>query len=373
MTTLRQHNFINGNREHRLFCFWVLLCLSMPWILSCGTTKWSDTSRTATEQLLITSAMEDVIDEFDFYPLTGRRVYINKEGVNCTDSHYLFSILHQQLAANGVLVQEKKDEADYILEIAPGAVGTNRYDLMYGVPETKVPSIIPVGGGSSIPEISIIKRTDQKAQVKLMMWAYNRASGAIIWQSGTKTKTASIRDRWFLGLGPITKSSFKAGMEVGGDEVDLPSVNHDYLYGKGRPSVKTEAVYRDMNEKDVQELEALVKRELPRNETGKGTDNEKEPNSSEEVAKTGSDASETGSPSAPAKVATLPGVESPAATKPSEGATAPASAPPSSPPTAPATPAAPASPAAAPASPAPVLYFDNMRLSLQQTARPQVR
>jgi len=131
----------------------------------CGTTKWSDTSRTATEQLLISSAMDDVIDEFDFYPLTGRKIYIESKGVSATDKEYLLSLLRQQLSANGVFLQDTKDTADYILEVSTGAVGTNRYDLMYGVPETSVPSFLTLGAATTIPEVSIIKRTDQKAQI----------------------------------------------------------------------------------------------------------------------------------------------------------------------------------------------------------------
>lgn len=226
----------------------------------CGTTKWSDTGRTATEQLLISTAIEDVIDEFDFYPLSGRKVFIKKDGINCTDNQYLFTVLRQQLAANGVFIKDKEDEADYILEIAPGAVGTNRYDLMYGISKTEVPTVLTGGTISSIPEISLIKRTDQKAQVKLMMWAYNKKNGGIIWQSGTKSKTAFIRDRWFFGIGPISKSSFEPKIKVVGDNVDLPGENNfrkNYIAKDAKPSVKTEAVYREIDQESLDRLEAI--------------------------------------------------------------------------------------------------------------------
>lgn len=227
--------------------------------LGCGTTKWSDTSRTATEQLLISSAMTDVIDEFNFYPLSGRAVYIKSGGVAITDKEYLLTLLRQQLSANGVFVQEQIEEADYILEVATGAVGTNRYELMYGVPETSVPAILTLGAGTSIPEIPFVKRTDQKAQIKLTMWAYNKKTGAIIWQSGEKMKTASIRDRWIFGAGPITKSSFNAKTQVGGDDVDVP---FDDIFGERvakdeKPSVKTEAVYRELDHEAIDRLEEI--------------------------------------------------------------------------------------------------------------------
>ncbi|MDO5580002.1 MAG: hypothetical protein Q4G69_02610 [Planctomycetia bacterium] len=229
-------------------------------LTGCGTTKWSDTGRTATEQLLISSAIEDVIDEFDFYPLAGRKVFIKKDGINCTDNQYLFTVLRQQLAANGVFIKDKEDEAEYILEIAPGAVGTNRYDLMYGISKTEVPSVLSGGTVSTIPEISLIKRTDQKAQVKLMMWAYNKKNGSIIWQSGTKSKTAFIRDRWFFGIGPISKSSFEPKIKVVGDNVEIPGEENfrkNYIAKDAKPSVKTEAVYREIDQESMDRLEAI--------------------------------------------------------------------------------------------------------------------
>lgn len=239
----------------------VVVCLAMVVFLTmigCGTTKWSDTSRTATEQLLISSAMDDAIDEYDFYPLTGRKIFIESKGVAATDKEYLLTILRQQLAANGVFIQETKDTADYILEVATGAVGTNRYDLMYGIPETTVPSILG-SASTSIPEVPFIKRTDQKAQVKLTMWAYNKTTGAIIWQSGEKLKSSWIRDRWVLGAGPFTKNSFSEVTEVGGREVKINSFFDQRISGDEHPSVRTEAVYRELDTKAIDHLEEIRK------------------------------------------------------------------------------------------------------------------
>lgn len=227
--------------------------------IGCGTTKWSDTSRTGTEQLLITSAMDDVIDEIDFYPLSGRKVYIKKDGITCSDSIYLFSVLRQQLAANGVFIKDKEDEAEYILEVAPGAVGTDRYDLIYGITSTNVPSVLTGGVSTSIPEVSFVKRTDQKAEVKLMLWAYNKKSGSIIWQSGRKTKTAFVRNRWILGMGPITKSSYNPKISVSGDEVNVQKKLGEYVAGNERPSVKTEAIYREVDQNSLERLEEIRK------------------------------------------------------------------------------------------------------------------
>ena len=47
------------------FCLPVILaCCAMS--AGCGTTKWSDTSRTATEQLLISDAMDRAVSRIGF-------------------------------------------------------------------------------------------------------------------------------------------------------------------------------------------------------------------------------------------------------------------------------------------------------------------
>lgn len=230
------------------------LALATAPLVGCGTTKFSDTGRTATEQLLISSAMEDVVDEYDYSRLAGLKVHI-KIANSTTDSDYLKSLIRQQLAANGAFVRDALDEADYVLEVAPGAVGTNRYELMYGIPETSIPAIGTLAA-TSIPEFALIKRTDQKAQVKLNMWAYNKTTGAIIWQSGVQTKSANIRDRWIFGAGPFTDASYdEAGMRLGGDA--LPTTIGERVSEDEKPSIQTGAVYQELDAAAIERLQKI--------------------------------------------------------------------------------------------------------------------
>ncbi|MBQ3388215.1 MAG: hypothetical protein IJG60_03280 [Thermoguttaceae bacterium] len=237
----------------------VLLLLLLLGLGGCGTTKFSDTARTATEQLLISSAMEDAVDEFNLYPLSGRKVFMKTDGVSATDKEYLLTLLRQQLAANGVLLQEKQEDADYILEVATGTVGTDRYELIYGTKETSIPSFLTMGAASAVPEIALIKRTDQQAKVKLMMWAYNIKTGAIVWQSGQKNSTSSVRDRWVLGIGPIRKSSFSDTTQIAGDDVPPEMRFGERVARDDHPTVRSEAVYRELDQAALDRLEEIRK------------------------------------------------------------------------------------------------------------------
>ena len=232
----------------------VVLTLSI--VSGCGTTKFSDTSRTATEQLLISSAMEDLVDQYDYSRLAGLKVFV-KTANTTTDGDYLKSLVRQQLGANGAFVKDDETQADYIVEVAPGTVGTNRYELMYGVPETTIPAIGTMTTATSIPEFALVKRTDQKAQVKLRMWAYNKTTGAIIWQSGIMTKSSQIRDRWIFGAGPFTTATYdNEGLRLGGDKAIPQSFNGEETESE-KTSVAAEAAYHELDEKAIERLQKL--------------------------------------------------------------------------------------------------------------------
>ena len=322
----------------RFLTMTALVPLAILFAAGCGTTKFSDTTRTATEQLLISSAMEDAVDEFNFYPLSGRKVFMKSDGVSATDKEYLLTLLRQQLAANGVLLQEKQEDADYVLEVATGTVGTDRYELIYGTKETTVPGFL-AGGGTAIPEIALIKRTDQQAKVKLTMWAYNIKTGAIVWQSGQKNSTSSVRDRWVLGVGPIRNSSFSDTTQIGGDDVPVEMRLGERVIRDEHPTVRSEAVYRELDQDAISRLEEIRKAGFDMMSV---------------IADDKSEETETEAAPAPAES------ETPAA----EPEPAPAEAAPVPPADLPAVP---------PAKQLPSLQFDDLTLSVGETVVPQPR
>ncbi|MBS7337249.1 MAG: hypothetical protein KIG81_05260 [Thermoguttaceae bacterium] len=200
--------------------------------------------------------MEDLVDQYDYSRLAGLKVFI-KTANSATDGDYLKSLVRQQLAANGAFIKDEEGAADYIVEIAPGAVGTNRYELMYGIPETTIPAIGSITSATSIPEFALIKRTDQKAQVKLRMWAYNKSTGAIIWQSGINTKSSQIRDRWIFGAGPFTTATYDdIGLRLGGDQALPQSIDSDRQQDE-KTSVSSAASYQELDEKAIERLQKI--------------------------------------------------------------------------------------------------------------------
>jgi hypothetical protein len=186
----------------------------------CGTSRWSDSKRTATEQLLVSDAVERAVMLIDMRPLSGQSVFLDTailDDVN--DGKYMTSALRHQLVASGCTLAADKDHAAVVVEARAGAIGTDRTDLLLGIPAT---SVSFMGNGTSIPEIAAFKRTDQRGVAKVNLFAYERASGRPLWQSGLAQVKSNTRDRWIAGAGPFQDGDIHDRVEFAGERYSLP-------------------------------------------------------------------------------------------------------------------------------------------------------
>jgi len=189
-------------------------------LAGCGTTRWSDSKRTATEQLLISDAVERAVMQIDMRPLAGRAVFLDTTILDdATDGKYLASALKHQLLASGCRLAAAADTAEIIVEARAGAIGTDRNDLLFGIPAT---SVEVAGNGTSIPEMAIFKRTDQRGVAEVNLFAYERTSGRAVWQSGLAHTNSNTRDRWLMGTGPFQDGDINERMEFAGERLRKP-------------------------------------------------------------------------------------------------------------------------------------------------------
>ena len=158
----------------------LLLTAGAALLTGCGATRSTDTLRTATEQLLISDAIDRAVESMDLKPLSGQTVFLDDTKVTeIVDRNYYISTLRQQLLASGCELRDKREEADFIVEARAGAVGTDRHDLLFGLPSMNVPQIPLVQPvPAAIPEIPIAKRRDQRGIAKIAVFAYHRSTGA---------------------------------------------------------------------------------------------------------------------------------------------------------------------------------------------------
>ena len=176
------------------------LAILLAMLVGCGTTRMSDSKRTATEQLLVSQAIDGAVMRVDVRPLAGRKVFLETAFMDdVEDGKYLESALRHQLMASGCLLAKDRDSSDVVVEARAGAVGTDRSSVLLGIPAT---SVTLKGNETSTPELVLAKRSEQRGVAKLSIYAYERESGQPVWQSGEEHVASHARDRWLFGAGP---------------------------------------------------------------------------------------------------------------------------------------------------------------------------
>ncbi|HTU23609.1 MAG TPA: DUF6655 family protein [Gemmataceae bacterium] len=204
---------------------WTILLLVVLSV-GCGTMRTSDTTRTATEQLLISHSIDDSVSRLDFRMLAGKRVYFDAQYLDgITDKGYLISSLRQQLLAGGCLLQEDRKKATYVVEARAGSVGTDSNGMLIGVPQMSIPAVMPGVPGMMIPEIALAKKSNRRAVAKVAVFAYNRVSGDPIWQSGAVQAISRQRNSWLCGAGPFQRGSIHRGTEFDDQRIVLPGLD----------------------------------------------------------------------------------------------------------------------------------------------------
>jgi hypothetical protein len=195
-------------------------------LAGCGTTKMTNSPRAASEMLLISQAVDYSVAKLDFTALAGQRVFLETVALDGTvDKGYLISSVRQQLLAHGALLQEKRESAVYVVELRAGAVGTDQHSVMVGTPAISLPPVVPgLPPVTSIPEIALAKKSDQRGVAKIGVFAYNRITGRAVWQSGAVESESTLKDTWVFGAGPFRRGSIRKRAELAGEPLpDLPT------------------------------------------------------------------------------------------------------------------------------------------------------
>jgi len=211
------------------------VCLALSAIAGCGTVKTTNTARTGTEQLLLTDAWDAALCRIDFRPLTGVPCYLDTTNVTAVDQGWVVSSLKQAMLQQGVLLRPKAEQAQWVVEARVGAYGTDQYDLLVGIPQTTIPAVV-AGVGGTIPEMSLAKRTDQHGVVKLALFAYDRASGHLVWTSGTSQSKSNAKDVYIGGVGPVQSGTIRKNTEFSGMKIPVPQDLTGGIVGRAAPA-----------------------------------------------------------------------------------------------------------------------------------------
>jgi hypothetical protein len=240
----------------------------------CGTTRMTNTTRSATEQLLVSQSIDNAVSQIDFSVMKDKAVFFEEKCLDtAVDKGYLASSIRQQLLAAGCQLVEEKTKATYVVEARAGCVGTDNVSFLVGVPQMQLPTVMP-GTPPMIPELPLVKSTDQRGVAKIAVFAYNRQTGRAVWQSGSEESVSKAKDAFVLGVGPFhtgtvqTEPTLKQldviGVTEGGNEPDtgvggLPHATQAAAYQETKNSAIVNATGTEPAKKDDATAKATTK------------------------------------------------------------------------------------------------------------------
>jgi hypothetical protein len=200
----------------------MMLIVLSSWFVACSSTK----GNVATEQLLMSDAVDRTVSDFDFTALAGSKVFLdttyivpNRNPQQLINTDYVISAMRQQMIAAGCQLVATKDEADVVAEARLGALGTDGQMIIYGVPEnsflSRAASVLPNAPPMpSIPEIALAKKDHKSAAAKLAVFAYDRKTLEPVWQSGLVQAESTALDTWVLGVGPFRRGTVEDAAKI---------------------------------------------------------------------------------------------------------------------------------------------------------------
>jgi len=160
--------------------WWVGLAAGL---CGCRTERESTPPRTATEQLLLSTAAARALGGQDFSWLAGKKVFVEDKYFESYDKGYAVGLIREHLSARGALLVKTDEKADLIVEIRSGVLSMDNVATLVGLPSMALP--VPLTGGPmQTPEIVLYKRTRTDTLAKFMLFAYERVSGRYFQSAG---------------------------------------------------------------------------------------------------------------------------------------------------------------------------------------------
>ncbi|HYF88925.1 DUF6655 family protein [Azospirillum sp.] len=184
---------------HRLYrtsipILFTTVCLGLA---GCSTAHVTTPARSATEQLLISTAADQAAERLAGRLAVKGSVYVDASGVEGYDTKYAVFAVRDALLRHGAAMAQTRDAAATVVELRVGALSVDSESSLLGIPSIDIP--MPVSGTSSTPEISLFKKELTQGVAKIAATAYDKNSGALVSSSGPQYGFSN-RAEWVLLL-----------------------------------------------------------------------------------------------------------------------------------------------------------------------------
>lgn len=174
----------------------------------CTTTSTSNTARTAKEQMLLSNAVDQSLDKVDFTPLYGQKVFVEEKYLECVDKNYVLGSLRHRVVRAGGALATASDDADVVMEVRSGGVGTDSTEMYTGLPP------IPLGVGMQTPEIRLGERKSQYGYSKLGIVLVDAKTKTALGDGGIAMAQSDDNNWYVLGMGPWQDGALKSDVAI---------------------------------------------------------------------------------------------------------------------------------------------------------------
>lgn len=149
-------------------------------LAACTTVRRTEPQRTATEEMLISSAADRAVDELKLN-VRGKAVLVEASNYKGLDPEYTVAAVRALVVKDGGRLVTDRKTADVVIEMRNGAQSIDKKEFLIGIPSFDVP--IPLAGSLTFPEIALYSRDEDIGVSKLAIADYS-AGGASAGSAG---------------------------------------------------------------------------------------------------------------------------------------------------------------------------------------------
>jgi hypothetical protein len=164
----------------RLF---MILALMMA-VSACTTVRESSPEHTATEQLLISTAVDRAVERMKLNIPEGTKVFLAGDQLEGSDGKYATAAIRDHLLRRGAHLVADRGQAKAVVEVRAGALSVDDRQLLVGTQGFNVP--IPFAGQFGFPEIALYKEKERLGVAKLAAVGYSVPEGKLIDSTGPR-------------------------------------------------------------------------------------------------------------------------------------------------------------------------------------------
>ncbi len=156
----------------------ISLGVSALLLAGCSSQTETTTARTATEELLVSSAADRAAEKLSQATPPGSNIFIDATNFDALDGKYAIAAIRDSFLRHGDRLIDDKKVADMVVELRSGASAIDQRETLFGIPSYNVP--IPIAGTLALPKLALYDKDTDQGVAKFAATGYNPKTGALM-------------------------------------------------------------------------------------------------------------------------------------------------------------------------------------------------